>query len=440
MNAFCPARVLSVLVVASGSLWLAPAARAVPLTPDTAQAPGAQNPVREKLVQAARAIEAGDYKTAQARLDEVAKADADNAEMLLVRTELFLRQGRRTDAEKALARAVEVHPRNLAVLMAMARFQLAQGAAGRAEEFMKRALIVDGKSPPVHIELGQLLLGSKRDAPGAEREARAALQGNPFSVDAYRLLGQSLLAQRRAEEAVQAFQKAGEVAPGDPRPWQDAGLAELSRKRPDAALAHFDHALKVSPSYAPAMLNKAMVLEAKGDLAGAQAARERAVAVAPGFTTALVELAQGYQRARRPAEADATYAKVLEREPNNLVALNNRAWLAAERGERLDEALGWARKAISLAPLRAEFYDTLGYVYLARKEPKNAIEPLRRAAEASGSAKPVPTYVYRLGVAYAEAGQPTQAIEQLERALAAGSDFPEARDARERLARLKGKS
>ncbi len=65
------------------------------------------------------------------------------------------------------------------------------------------------------------------------------------------------------------------------------------------------------------------------------------------------------------AGAAGLYRRVLERDSDDLLALNNLAWLAGLKERRTDEALGLLRRGVELAGPTAELLDTRGVVYLA---------------------------------------------------------------------------
>lgn len=66
-------------------------------------------------------------------------------------------------------------------------------------------------------------------------------------------------------------------------------------------------------------------------------------------------------------EAEARYRAALELEPNDLLALNNLAWLLGSQGRSLDEAERLIRHALTLNPEpRADLEDTLATVLAAR--------------------------------------------------------------------------
>jgi uncharacterized protein (TIGR03790 family) len=101
---------------------------------------------------------------------------------------------------------------------------------------------------------------------------------------------------------------------------------------------------------------------AKGDKAGAIKALEEATAIDPRLAAALLLLAQSYEEAKEFDKAIDSYRKVLVRDPNDAVALNNLAYSLAVRKGQPAEALGHAERAYSLTHGSATVADTLAWV------------------------------------------------------------------------------
>jgi tetratricopeptide (TPR) repeat protein len=78
-------------------------------------------------------------------------------------------------------------------------------------------------------------------------------------------------------------------------------------------------------------------------------------------------------------EAAQSYREVLTWDAINSIALNNLAYLLADAGGDLDEALKHARTANELFPGWATFLDTLGWVYYKRGETDAAVGQLCKA-------------------------------------------------------------
>jgi Flp pilus assembly protein TadD len=115
------------------------------------------------------------------------------------------------------------------------------------------------------------------------------------------------------------------------------------------------------------------------------------------------------------------------------VAANNLAWIYAEEGKNLEQAVRLAVAASQALPEAPEVLDTLGWVYYKNNLPALAVPPLVRAVEKSPEN---PKYNYHLGLAYEKAGDVTRSRQLLTKALSLKADFSGADDAKRALARL----
>jgi tetratricopeptide (TPR) repeat protein len=132
------------------------------------------------------------------------------------------------------------------------------------------------------------------------------------------------------------------------------------------------------------------------------------------------------------AGARAEYERVMAANPRSGVAANNLAWIYAEEG-KLDEALKLATIAQESMRKRPEAEDTLGWVYYKKGLAEHAVAAFERAIATSPGN---PVYLYHLGLAQAKAGKVEQARAALRRALALKADFSGAAEARKALAEL----
>ena len=111
-------------------------------------------------------------------------------------------------------------------------------------------------------------------------------------------------------------------------------MGQLQRQlgQNDAALESFRHASEADPQNINALISQAILLDALG----------------------------------KKKEAGVLYNRVLGIDPNNAPALNNLAFMNADKGTNLDQAMTFAERAKKQAPNSPDISDTLGYVYSAR--------------------------------------------------------------------------
>lgn len=155
----------------------------------------------------------------------------------------------------------------------------------------------------------------------------------------------------------------------------------------------------------------------------------------PSDLTAATMLALLHQSAGNIDSARKTYQYILDRDPRNGLAANNMAWVLAEKGAKkdLDEALRLAQTAKDMYPEDPRVADTLGYVYLRKGMPDNALGQFQMASE---KLVDEPTILYHKALALVELKRDTEAVNSLRKALGVSKGFPEKGQAEALLARL----
>src|SRR5262249_12287438 len=147
---------------------------------------------------------------------------------------------------------------------------------------------------------------------------------------------------------------------------------------------------------------------------------EKAVAkaVEEKKSTALLrlQLSQMHDKRGQYDQSVEQLRKVLEEQPNNVVALNNLAWMLATRSGEAEKALAHVEKAIAGMGRRADLLDTRAMVRLALKEPGKAVEDLKEALEEGATA----SRLFRLARAHHENRETDKARAALQKAKAKG--------------------
>lgn len=113
-------------------------------------------------------------------------------------------------------------------------------------------------------------------------------------------------------------------------------------------------------------------------------------------------------------EAEVWLRKVLDIDANNAQTLNYLAYMYAERGIKLPEALTMIKKAVELDPQNYAYLDTEGWVYFKSGEYALSETLLQKAVERNATD---PTVHDHLGQAMERQGKLKPAVTQWERAL-----------------------
>jgi tetratricopeptide (TPR) repeat protein len=155
--------------------------------------------------------------------------------------------------------------------------------------------------------------------------------------------------------------------------------------------------------------------------------------VKPDFVPAYALLGMVHEGLKEYDKAKARYEQALKINPKFGPAANNLAWLYAEQGGNIDQALGLAQIAREQLPQDPHVADTLGWVYYKKNAYLRAISFLKEAAEKEPDN---PQIQYHLGMAYHKNGDKAAAKKALEVSLKKGGNFPGSEEAKKVLQQL----
>lgn len=167
------------------------------------------------------------------------------------------------------------------------------------------------------------------------------------------------------------------------------------------------------PERAVALSVRASMLSSRGDTRGAGQAIDEAVELAPRFVTGLLQSAGLDELAGRRDEAIDTYKRILDIDPNNVIALNNLAYGLAVYQNMLKEALALAERAVIRAPTDPTILDTLAWVQHLLGDDASAAKVMEQVVRTN-----IPNPDIRLHAAIVFAAVGARALAQNELAVA----------------------
>jgi tetratricopeptide (TPR) repeat protein len=217
------------------------------------------------------------------------------------------------------------------------RARLVLGAAHRINGQLQAALEVleplaqeQPRSAAVHLELA-IALGEDGRAGEATTALRHALQLQPDSPDAWRLLADQLEASGDAGGADQARARYIKAATRDPQ-LMEAAAALVANALPDAE-AHLRRHLRPFPNDVAALRMLAEVAARLRRYADAQQLLEQCLALAPSFDAARQNYAMLLNRQGQPAAALPHVERLLAQEPRDPGYRNLKAAVLANLGD-----------------------------------------------------------------------------------------------------------
>lgn len=181
------------------------------------------------------------------------------------------------------------------------------------------------------------------------------------------------------------------------------------------------HALRCTVSTATAHGNLGQALVQKGRLDAAISHFQTALKIAPARYVIHDNLGGALREKGQMEEAIAAYRKALEINPNYKMAQNNLG-VALVETERIDEAVPHLLRALGIDPEYAEAHNNLANVFLKTNRLDEAIEHYRKAIEI----RPLPAAEANLGLALARKGQVDEAILHYKKALELKPDHAKA--------------
>jgi len=101
----------------------------------------------------------------------------------------------------------------------------------------------------------------------------------------------------------------------------------------------------------------------------------------PSETAIPFELGAVLEKQKRFSDAEAAFRQVLAIDAAHAPALNYLGYMLADRGERLEESVGYLKKALQIDPDNGSYLDSLGWAYFKGNQLDLAADNLKRAAD-----------------------------------------------------------
>ena len=396
----------------------------------------------------------------QAQADQ---GDKKDPELSVLKAELLVMAGTGPAVEEARALLRQVtsdHPENVDAWRVATQLELGQEEFGRALDIATRGLAHNDENKDLLLLKA---IAEKRLTPGlaAETTLRGLAEAYPDDVgifiewaDAYAradrpekavaLLEEKLpsftgISHRRCEIALAAalysngqeekartlFDTLITTDPNDPTPVMT--LAGLLRRQ--ARWTEVNQLVNrwrnANPEDAETATNIARLLAASGDRAALQMAEDQLRMILdenPDSVPTMVLLAMLVQDAGRDEEATGLNRRILALDPNNVIGINNLAWLLCESPSASPatrkEALALADRGLALLPDYMDLLDTRGVIHYRSGNLNEAIKDLTQCIalfpkESPQSAAPR----FHLARAFADLNRRSEALEHFRQAL-----------------------
>jgi predicted Zn-dependent protease len=170
-----------------------------------------------------------------------------------------------------------------------------------------------------------------------------------------------------------------------------------------------------APNSVDVQLRIADLQRKQGNLPAALEALQRVRQLQPGAKGIEAAVASVQDGLGRKTEAIASYRKALSQSPEDPAILNNLAYLLAETGGDLNEALRLVTAGIRKAPDNPALRDTLAWIDIQKGQTSAALPMLLSLTQKNPNDV---TFRYHYAVALLRSGDAARARQQLETAMA----------------------
>jgi protein O-GlcNAc transferase len=265
--------------------------------------------------------------------------------------------GQLAEAVASYRRAVEIEPgfvqahHNLGVTLKNL------GHLTEAVASCRRALEINPDYVEAHNNLGAVLSGLGRHA-DAMASYRRALELKPDYAEAHNNLGVVLNDRGQLVEAVASYRRAVEIKPGFVQAYYNLGVTLKHLGQLAEAAASCRRALNLKPDFAEAHNNLGGILKDLEQLAEAAASYRRALEFKPDYAEAHSNLGNVLKDLGQLAEAVASHRRALQIKPDFAEAHSNLGVALKDLGQ-LTEAVANYRKALELKPDFAHAHSNL---------------------------------------------------------------------------------
>jgi len=308
------------------------------------------------------------------------------------------------DAQLAYKKALDLDDTNLATLRKLALLSYQNGQIFKATTLLEQVLTLYPDDPEALLLAGQIALGAK-DYPKArlyfERRIYRAKQGAEIQNPA-ELYAQLSMAYFAVEESNQllgdALVNASEQPGSMEWAWQfQVRQIFLTRETNDDAAKHMETSLiELLEDLTDRLPENPEVEWLLGRTYSFQKNYRKAVQAYERYKELATnhpesefwlndeyffDLAAAYERMGKIEESVQTFQDILSKSPNHHPSLNYVSYMWAERGENLDQAELYVKRALRLDPENGSYLDTLGWIYYQQGNFQAAHRELLRAAE-----------------------------------------------------------
>jgi putative PEP-CTERM system TPR-repeat lipoprotein len=372
------------------------------------------------------------YGEVEQALDWIEKARQANEQALMPRIVLARYYFKTGDFEKSLViarEAAKFYENNVEVNRLIAASLVQSGRIDDALESYKQIIKKDPKNPQWYVELANVYRGMKNFT-SARSVLQKAIELKSDYLPAKAILASIDIQEDKLDDAMAMAQRIIKDHGNSSVGHMLAGDVYTRQNKLKEAQQAYIQGFNVEPTLV--LVNKIFLLsEPLQNFDKSVEITKRWLKDHPQDTSSRMYLALSYQQLKKPDSAEAEYKKVLEQQPDNVMALNNMAYLLMDKDVK--RALDYAEQAYKKVPDNFAIMDTYGWVLVQSGATDKALPILKTAVEKSNGNHSVR---FHYAAALVQSGDEAGAKTILQEITGAGQPFPEKAAASKLLAQI----
>ena len=369
-----------------------------------------------------------DAPGAHQTLSKCEKADKNNAIFSFYRGQLYLEQKKYALSHRFFDRALEINPQFEKAIIAKGGIWFEEKKFHKTMELYGKYLEEEPYSHAILSRMVQIMLILKKDGDITEYIERLSYL-EPSNLNLKVKLGIMYANQERYREAIGVFKEILMLSPNSDKMFYYIGSLYKKMSRYNDSILYFSKISHASSLFYESALQIATILESiatdgadKGEEERVQQV-EKFIAFVNGkgkkFEDIRVDMAmilsgyyegqsnfsmakntmvkvrgeKGYgeqhdyylaslhEKVKEYEKADKIIKNLLDKNPDNVMALNHLGYTLLERGESLDLAHKYIKRAVELQPENGYVRDSLGWYYYKKGDYKAALVEVKKAWE-----------------------------------------------------------
>lgn len=375
-------------------------------------------------------INAGKYQKAEDEINSLLKKDPDNLKYMQILAETYSKEGDQAKALKVYEQIIKNHPDDGTTQLIMADYYLKKGDHAKSYALLKQAfanpgLDIDNK---IGILYNNYLMQnnlSDSDKNDAYVLTELMVKAHPDDPKGHAIYGDFLFQDKKYDEARDQYRLSIKTKSNLFAVWQQLLFCDVNLKDYKSLDKESEKALDLFPNQPIVyFMNGVANIELK-NYKKASSILESGLNQTVDNKSLEIDfynnLAEAYYRLNDYAKSDSYFDKVLEKDPDNLQALNNYAYYLSVRNTDLDKAEAMSKKTIEKEPENASYLDTYGWILFKRGNFEDAAKYIKESLDKDKSAAEVNEHY---GDVQYKLGKTDIAVEYWKNARQYGSDSP----------------